>query len=425
MLHPTWSYRAVIYEVNIRQYTEEGTFAAFEKELPRLADLGVTVLWLMPVFPIGKVNRKGTLGSYYSIRDYTAVNPEFGTLSDFGRLVDRAHRLGLKVILDIAADHTAWDSKWLAQGHAAWYEHDAEGHIVSPFDWSDTAKLNYANPEMRREMIRSMSFWITSMDVDGFRQDMAGLVPFDFWEECVRHLREIKPDLYMLGEVEDPAYHADDVFDVTYRWKLFHFMEALAKGKENVDRFRAFLGEQEQLYKKSDMGLLFTSNHDENSWNDTEFARFGKACEAFAALTYVLKGTPLIYSGQEFGSRKKLEFFEKDLIGREEQEKYTAFYRGLNELRRKNSALQDGGAGGELVHIESSQPYNVLAFKRKTADNIVIAVFNLTPYEIQPAFWDEDYVGVYRKLWFGAQPLFPGQYDPFGAWEYKIYYKDL
>ena len=424
MTHPTWSYDAVIYEVNIRQYTKEGTFTAFEKELPRLADLGITVLWFMPIFPIGKVNRKGSLGSYYSIRDYTAVNPEFGTLSDFGHLVERAHQLGLKVILDIATNHTAWDSKWLAQGHTDWYEQDANGHIISPFDWSDTAKLNYSNAEMRKEMIRAMSFWITSMNVDGFRQDMAGLVPLDFWEECIQHLRKLNPDLYMLGEVEDPEYQKNHIFDITYRWKLFHFMEDLAKGTENVTHLRSFLEEQKLLYKNSDMGLLFTSNHDENSWNDTEFIRFGKAYETFAALTYVLKGTPLIYSGQEFGSKKKLEFFEKDLIDRNES-KYTSFYKTLNHLKHNNKALQDGEKGGELIHINSSQPYNVLAFKRKTNDNIVIAIFNLTPYEIQPAFWDEDYNGIYNKLWFEKQQLYPGQYDPFGAWEYKIYYKNL
>lgn len=421
--HAAWSYNGVIYEVNVRQYTPEGTFAAFLPHLDRLSLLGVDILWFMPIFPIGKPNRKGTLGSYYSISDYTAVNPEFGSEEDFKAIITRAHALGMKVILDMVTNHTAWDAKWIEQGKSDYYDKDEQGNIVSPFDWSDTAKLNYSSEAMRREMTDSMAYWIKSFDIDGFREDMAGLVPFDYWQEAVKELRELKSDLFMLGEVESPEYHTDNTFDVTYDWEFHHLINRIAQGHSSVDDLRGLLAHQRNIYKVSDGLLRFTSNHDENSWNGSEMERMGDAHKCLAALTYVLDGMPLIYSGQEAGSARRLEFFEKDLIDWSGMEEYTAFYRELNGLKHTMSALQYGGRGAEVVEIASSQPYNIFAIKRIDGDSSVIAIFNLSPHHIQPAFYDGDYSGRYYKLWHGQTDLVSNQWDPFSPWEFKIYYK--
>lgn len=423
MIHPEWSYNAVIYEVNIRQYTPEGTFAAFEPHLSRLKDMGVIVLWFMPVCPIGKINRKGSLGSYYSISDYKAVNPEFGTMEEFKRLVAKAHEMGFKVLMDMVTNHTAWDHVWLKEGHKEWYEQDERGNVVTPYDWTDTAKLNYKNAEMRKAMIDALEFWIREVGIDGYRQDMAGLVPLDFWEEAVPRLRSVNSELFMLGEVESPDYHRNNTFDATYAWEFGHLIERIARKEASVDGLRNLLNHDKTVFPYDAFRLLFTSNHDENSWSGSESERFGPAQECMAVLTYILNGIPLIYSGQEAGSAKRLAFFEKDLIDWSSLNDYTPFYKELNKLRRENPALRSGERGGEVIYFHSSQPYNVLAIKRKQGDNIVMGVFNLTPYEIQPAFWDEDYKGVYNKLFYGEQQLYPGQYDPFGPWEYKVYYK--
>lgn len=423
MIHPEWGYNAVIYEVNIRQYTPEGTFAAFEPHLSRLKDMGITVLWFMPVCPIGKINRKGSLGSYYSISDYKAVNPEFGTMEEFKRLVAKAHEMGFKVLMDMVTNHTAWDHVWLKEGHREWYEQDERGNVVTPYDWTDTAKLNYKNAEMRRAMIDALEFWIREVGIDGYRQDMAGLVPLDFWEEAVPQLRSVNSELFMLGEVESPDYHRNNTFDATYAWEFGHLIERIARKEASVDGLRNLLNHDKTVFPYDAFRLLFTSNHDENSWSGSESERFGPAQECMAVLTYILNGIPLIYSGQEAGSAKRLAFFEKDLIDWSSLNDYTPFYKELNKLRRENPALRSGERGGEVIYFHSSQPYNVLAIKRKQGDNIVMGVFNLTPYEIQPAFWDEDYKGVYNKLFYGEQQLYPGQYDPFGPWEYKVYYK--
>ena len=423
MIHPEWGYNAVIYEVNIRQYTPEGTFAAFEPHLSRLKDMGVTVLWFMPVCPIGKINRKGSLGSYYSISDYKAVNPEFGTMEEFKRLVAKAHEMGFNVLMDMVTNHTAWDHVWLKEGHREWYEQDERGNVVTPYDWTDTAKLDYKNAEMRRAMIDALEFWIREVGIDGYRQDMAGLVPLDFWEEAVPRLRSVNSELFMLGEVESPDYHRNNTFDATYAWEFGHLIERIARKEASVDGLRNLLNHDKTVFPYDAFRLLFTSNHDENSWSGSESERFGPAQECMAVLTYILNGIPLIYSGQEAGSAKRLAFFEKDLIDWSSLNDYTPFYKELNKLRRENPALRSGERGGEVIYFHSSQPYNVLAIKRKQGDNIVMGVFNLTPYEIQPAFWDEDYKGVYNKLFYGEQQLYPGQYDPFGPWEYKVYYK--
>ena len=228
--HPEWSRNSVIYEVNLRQYTPEGTFKAFEQHLPRLKELGVDILWLMPINPIGITNRKGILGSCYSIKDYLAVNPDFGTMDDFKNLVNRAHSLGMKVIIDWVANHSSWDNNLITE-HPEWYTHDSTGKIISPnADWTDVADLDYSQPGIREYMKDAMIFWIKETDIDGFRCDMAGMVPVDFWNNAVPVIKKVKP-VFMIAEWDTPEMH-DTAFDMTYGWELFHLMNSIARGEK-------------------------------------------------------------------------------------------------------------------------------------------------------------------------------------------------
>lgn len=416
-------FSGAIYEVNVRQYTEEGTFNAFFPHIDRLHKLGVKTLWFMPIYPIGQTNRKGSLGSYYSISDYNGVNPEFGTLDDFKKIVDHCHKIGMKVILDMVTNHTSWNNIWIIEGHRDWYKQDSNGEIISPYDWSDTAQLDYNNPSMQRAMIDAMKYWISEIGIDGYRQDMAGLVPIEFWSRASSELRKINPDIIMLGEVEDAAYHTEGGFDITYSWELCHMLEHIASGAYGADVLRERIRYEQYTFPEDAGRLLFTSNHDENSWSGTEFARMGEAHGCMAALTYVLSGVPLIYSGQEAGSDKSLEFFEKDLIDWSNLERYSKFYGDLNALRNSCKALEGFGGGGFVEFIDNSQTYNVLSFIREVGDSKVIAIFNLTPYHVQPAIYDSRYSGSWTKLHNGTMELKEGEYDPFGPWEYKIYYR--
>lgn len=412
----------VIYEVNIRQYTPQGDFKSFLPSIKKIADLGATILWFMPIYPIGHIKRKGSLGSYYSIKDYTGVNREFGTLQDFKDIVNEAHKYGMRVILDMAVNHTSWDNVWIYEDEEL-YEHDSEGCIVTPFDWSDTAKLNYNNPKLRLKVIEAMKYWITECSIDGYRQDMAGLVPLDFWTEAIKELRDIKPDVYMLGEVEAPEYVQKGMFDSCYGWETYHFIERIAKMEDTVDNFRGYLMWENDAYPKECSKMLFISNHDENSWHDSEFKRFGDAVSCMRAFNFIYRGTPLIYSGEETGHDKKLEFFEKDLINWSNYHHFAPIYKELTTLKLSHPALGDNYSESTPYFINSSQPQNVMAFKRKVGESVVIGIFNMTPYHIQPAFYDDDYSGSYKKLFNSDVELTSGFYDPFSPWEFKIYYK--
>ncbi|MFI3267717.1 MAG: alpha-amylase family glycosyl hydrolase [Rikenellaceae bacterium] len=414
--------RNVIYEVNIRQFTPKGDFKSFLPRIERIANMGVTTLWFMPIFPIGEIKRKGTLGSYYSIKDYKAVNKEFGTIKGFKSIVEKAHSLGMKVILDMALNHTSWDNVWMSEDEML-YAHDENGEVVSPFDWTDTAKLDYNNPKLRAKVTDAMKFWVEECNIDGYRQDMAGLVPLDFWEESIAELRAMKPDIYMLGEVEAPEYVKEGLFDACYGWETYHFTERIANQQDTVDNFRGHLMAENDNYPAACSKMLFISNHDENSWHDSEFKRFGDAVDCMRAFNFVYRGTPLVYSGEEAGCDKKIEFFEKDVIDWTKLKKFTPIFKELINLKLTNEALCDSYENATPYFINSSQPYNVMAFKRKLGDSVVIGVFNMTPHHIQPAFYDEDYQGKYSKLFHGEVELESGVYDPFGPWEFKIYYK--
>ena len=409
-------FNSVVYELNIRQATVEGTFAAAEKYLPELKEMCVDIVWLMPISPIGVVDRKGSLGSYYSIIDYKAINPEFGTMEDFDSFLNTAHDLGLKVIIDWVANHTSRDAKWWNEGKKEWYVMDWEkGLPIVEYDWTDIAKLNYENQEMRLAMIDALKFWVEK-GIDGYRCDVAMNVPGDFWAEAWKQVREINPDVYLLAEGEETWLH-ECGFDATYAWELHHIFNAMAKGGSEtknvagdgtiktdakyVKDLKEYLERDDVKYPAPAMRLMFTSNHDENSWAGTEFERMGDAHKTFAALTFVLpKSQPLIYTGQEIGLNRRLAFFEKDsieeLVDLEYGKEYRAFYKKLTAFRHNNSALAAGANVAPVVFVEEA-PEAVLAFTRENEENKVLCIFNFSA-EPQTLTITESAAGAYNCL---------------------------
>ncbi len=383
--HVPWSRNAAIYEVNIRQFTPEGTLAAFEAHLPRLAQMGVGILWLMPIQPIGAKNRKGRLGSYYSIADYTAVNPEFGTLADFQRMVAGAHALGMKVILDWVANHTAWDHPWVVQ-HRQRYKLDAQGEVFAVTFragtpdveyWTDVVGLDYAEPSLWPAMTDAMAYWLREADIDGFRCDVASLVPTPFWEQARAALNRIKP-VFMLAESDAVDLHAE-AFDMTYDWDLHDQLRAIAKGRADARALRDWWQRRQAKYPADAYRMNFTGNHDSNSWHgsDSEFYGEVDCFKAMAVLAATLPGMPLIYGGQESFYAKRLQFFERDLI---DWRGYplAGFYAELLVLKTKHAALAHGQAGGSPQWVDTGND-QVLVFERRQGTDAVRVAVNLGP----------------------------------------------
>lgn len=374
--HPEWISDAVIYEVNVRQFTPEGTFAAFSQHLPRLKELGVEILWFMPIHPIGVKDRKGELGSYYSVVDYKAVNPEFGTLEDFKNVVNAAHSMGMKVIIDWVANHTSRDAVWLTQ-NPEWYVMDTlTGAPVAPFDWSDVAKLDFSNPEVHLAMFDAMLFWVKEANIDGFRCDVAAEVPVEFWNMAVAGLKKENPNIFMLAEAEQPSLQID-AFNAYYGWHFHHIKNKLAKGEYILDSIRTYMERGYTRFPNNTIPMFFTSNHDENSWNGTEFQRLGEHARQMAALTFVMPGMPLIYNGQEVGFNRMLEFFVKDSIDWNSDSTYTSFYKALIDLKKSNRALDTPG-GGTFEELATNNPADVYAIQRIGKNNSIIAIFNFS-----------------------------------------------
>jgi glycosidase len=376
---PAWSERAVMYEINVRQYTPEGTLAALRQHLPGLDSIGVDILWVMPVQPIGKLNRKGSLGSPYSVANYTAVNPEYGSDADFRAFVDDAHRRGKKVILDWVANHTAFDHPWITQ-HPDWYVHGADGTIINArdnegrnTDWTDVAELDYAQPAMRAEMIRSMRWWLDTMHIDGFRCDVAGGVPLDFWIDARTALAKVRPDLFWLAEAESaPTHH---VFDATYGWELHHLLNDIAQGKKPTSMIDDYFSRQRKQYPPTALRMYFTSDHDENSWNGTEFERMGaNHLPSFVLSTTALSSIPLMYTGQEVSMQKRLRFFERDTVDWNGAS-LAAFYHSMVELKHTQRALTSGVPGG-TQHTLATTGDRVYAFTRSRGGNTVLVALN-------------------------------------------------
>lgn len=372
--HAAWTYDAVIYEMNVRQYTPEGTFAAAQAQLPRLKELGVDVIWLMPIYPIGEKERKGTLGSYYAVKDYCAVNPEFGTMQDFESFLAAAKFQGFRVILDWVANHTSPDAVWIDSKPADWYERDSVGNTVVQYDWTDIAALNYDNADVWDAQESAMRFWM-SKGIDGFRCDMACEVPFEFWTKTISSLRKDWPEMYMLAEGEDTKLH-ESGFDASYAWELHHLLNDIAQGKKGIPELLEYVKHDAERFPQDAFRLMFTSNHDENSWAGTEFERMGDAAKVMAVLTFTLpNGQPLIYTGQEIGWNHRFQFFEKDPVPAWEVNEFTQFYQDLIKLRHEHPALRPGGKGGrfEVVSAEDS----TLVFRRVLGNDVVTVTAQL------------------------------------------------
>lgn len=417
---PEWSKNATIYEVNIRQFTNEGTFRAFEEHLPRLKEMGVDIIWLMPIHPIGEKNRKGTLGSYYAVKDYTDVNPEFGKFEDFKNLVAKVHELDMKIIIDWVANHTSPDNVWVEQGHKDWYTLDSTGNLQPTLgtDWWDVADLNYDNLEMRKEMIESMRFWLKNADIDGFRCDVAGWVPMDFWIEAKAQLDDIKP-IFFLAESEGVDQH--QAFHMTYAWEFHHIMNKIAQKSENVQSIVSYF-EREKSYPTNAYRMNFTSNHDENSWNGTEMERLGKARLAMAVLSSTIMGMPLIYNGQETSLDRRLQFFEKDSIVWDKMD-LVDFYTTLNDLHHRNQALWNGEYGGFPNIISPKIEQNVLAFVREKNGDKVLVIINLSSEERTFKIKNKSIKGNYSELFtkesLNLKTKLSGSIAP---WSYKVYH---
>jgi glycosidase len=374
---PEWSRDAVIYQVNTRQFTPEGTLKAAEAQLPRLKALGVEIIWLMPVNPIGKVNRKGSLGSPYSVADYRAVNPELGTLEDLKRFTAAAHALGLKVVIDWVANHSAWDN-WLVEKHPDWYARDWNGKFrPTPWwDWSDIIEFDYAQAGLRDYMAESLLFWVREANIDGFRADVACYVPEDFWAGVRAKAEALKPGLWWLAECESRDIHAR-AFDASYGWQWGDTLARIARGEADVNGLRVFYAENERKWPVNAQRMIFTSNHDKNSWEGTEFERFGPALTNALVLSFVSEGIPLVYNGQEAGNERRLAFFERDpIVWRDHPN--GALLRRLAELKRANPALHNAPWGGRMVQAVTNDLPQVLAFVRQVEGNKVLAMFNMS-----------------------------------------------
>lgn len=415
--HPAWIMQGNIYEVNVRQYTHEGTFVAFEKSLPRLKKMGVQTLWFMPINPISKVDRKGALGSYYAVANYAAVNPEFGTMDDWKALVKRCHDMGFKVIIDWVPNHTGADNYWLTT-HPDFYVMDSTGKPASQFDWTDTRKLNFHNPVVGDSMIRCMKFWVDSTNIDGFRCDYAVGPTKDFWIKCIKELKADK-SIFMLAEA-DSAWLYDAGFDAIYTWPEFNVMKNIAAGKSDALALDSIINVADNSFPANALMLYFTSNHDENSWNKADYATMPGASHApFAVLTQTLPhSVPLIYSGQEEPVLDSISFFYKDTIHFSKYER-AKFYSTLLHLREKNSAL---AANASFKKIETNDDSNIYAFIRQHGSDKVLVIVNLSNAVQDFKIEDADIKGNPTNIFTSKKEnISDEQLMHLDAWSYSVY----
>jgi glycosidase len=466
---PDWHKNANIYEVNLRHYTEEGTFAAFQEHLPRLKEMGVDILWLMPIHPISEKNRKATndftveeiddpslkaesLGSPYAVADYKKVNPDYGTMADFKALLQAIHDQGMHCIIDWVPNHTGWDNHWIEE-HPDWYTKGPDGNITDPINdatgerwgWTDVADLNYDNPDMRLEMIDAMRFWVEDVGIDGFRVDVAHGVPLDFWDQCMDSLYQVKP-LFMLAEAAIPDRVNSGNFVMDYAWEMHHLLNEIAKtqgvdkgstqqlvagnvvegaeqttfeGKTALD-IDALLAKNDQRYSAG-YKMHFTSNHDENTWAGTEFDRMGVGYKAFAVLVHTFDGMPLIYSGQESAMDKRLPFFTRDLIPWGDYQ-YADFYKVLLDLKHRNQALWNGTHGGDLVKIPTGRDEFVYAFTREKEGDQVVVVINLSNDDQEFSLQGTDHVGSFTEVFTGEGVNLADDHKmSLRPWDYRVY----
>lgn len=400
--HPEWSKNAAIYQLNTRQFTEQGTFRAAAEQLPRIKALGTDIVWLMPIHPIGEKNRKGSMGSPYSVKDYFGVNPEFGTLDDLKAFVDKAHELGMYVILDWVANHTAWDNPMQVE-HPEWYERDWDGDFrPTPWwDWSDIIDLDYSQPELREYMTEALKYWVRDVGIDGYRCDVAGFVPLDFWNNVRKELDAIKP-VFMLAEWESRDLHAE-AFDMTYAWSWHQAVHAVVNGHKDLNALFVYYSWRESAYPADAYRMTYISNHDVNTWDATQFEAFGDGLEAAIVLSVIGDGMPLVYNGQEAGNPKRLEFFEKDPIEWREHP-IGDLYKTLFALKKSNTTLWNGAWGATMIRVWNTRPDKVFSFVRQNDQDKVFAVINFSGEPQTLSFSDAPYEGSYTE-YFSAEDV--------------------
>ena len=418
--HPSWSAQSNIYEVNLRQYSAAGTIKAFEKDLPRLKDMGVEVLWFMPVTPIGIEGRKMTekdLGSYYAVKDYKGFNPEFGTMDDWKTFVKHAHDMGFKIITDWVANHSSPDNHWM-KAHPDFYAKDSLGKTIAPYDWTDVRKLNYSNRELRDSMIDAMKFWVNETGIDGFRCDVADDVPVDFWKDCIAALRKSK-NVFMLAEGDNLELYSAG-FDELYAWNIMHLMAELYSGKKSVKQFDSLINADIAIYPKNAYRMFFTTNHDENSWNGTEFEKYGDAYKTFAVFSQTMyQSVPLIYNGQEDMNKKRLKFFVKDTIPWEGEKELAGFYKTLLTLRRSTEAL---AANAAYKRLSSTADSSIFAYQREMNGHKVVVILNLSKQPQKFTIADENIKGDPLNVFSATkEKLNAGQQFNLQPWGYVVY----
>lgn len=416
-----WWAGSNVYEVNLRQYSKPGTITEFAKSLPRLKEMGVEILWFMPITPIGIEGRKQNekeMGSYYAVRNYTAFNEDYGTMEDWKNFVKQAQGMGFKVITDWVANHSAPDNHWV-KSHPEFYAKDSTGKMVAPFDWTDVRKLDYNNKVLRDSMIAAMKFWLNETGIDGFRCDVAAEVPADFWKDCIGQLRAIRPQLFMLAEADKPELHAAG-FDATYGWQAMHAMKDLYTGKYTLAQFDSVHAQGLKDFPTNAARLFFTTNHDENSWNGTEYEKFGNAAKAFAVFTQTYaQSIPLIYSGQELPNKKRLKFFVKDTIPWTGRYEMASFYKTLLGLRATNPALNyDAG----YKKLASTNEKAVYAFVREKEGRKVVVVMNLSKQGQKFKVTDPVINGEPMNIFMGVNEKINDQHEfSIEPWGYIVY----
>jgi len=417
--HPKWSKNATIYEVNLRQYTPEGTFKAFEAHLPRLKEMGIDIIWLMPIHPIGIEKRKGTLGSYYSVKDYYGVNPEFGTKGEFKALVAKIHAMGMHVILDWVANHSSWDNE-LVKKHPEWYSKTADDNFQPTpwYDWEDIIDFDYDQPGIREYMTKAMKYWVSETDIDGYRCDVAGFMPIDFWENLRTELDQIKP-VFMLAEWESRDLHKK-AFDMTYSWSLWDKMYAAAKDGKGISGLIEYMAHDVSTFPTDGYRMTFTDNHDKNSWEGNQYLNFGDALEASMILAATVNGMPLVYSGQEAGLDRSLKFFEKDEIIWKDHP-FAGIYKTLFNLKHKNQALWNGKYGGEMIRIFNDKPTQVISFSREKNGDQVVIIVNYSDKVATVKLDSKTQIGSYSDLFTkAAHTLKNNDSITLGPWKYLV-----
>ncbi len=419
--HPTWSRDATIYQVNLRQFTEEGTFRAFERHLPRLKKLGVDILWLMPIHPIGEKNRKGKLGSYYSVKDYYGINPEHGDKQDFRHLVKAIHDQGMYVILDWVANHSAWDNPLVKQ-HPDWYIKDRSGNFQStPWrDYDDIIDFDYASPALRKYMTDALVYWVKEFDIDGYRADVASFVPIEFWNNARAELDTIKP-VFMLAESQDRDLHKH-AFDMTYAWQLWDHLHNIAvNGASLAGLTEGYIAEHVSIWPPNGYRMNFVTNHDKNSWEGTLAKNFGPALDAAIVLTATLEGMPMLYSGQEAGLDRPLAFFDKDTINWRDHP-HTQLYETLFSLKHNERALWNGKWGGVMERIRNTHEEQVLSFVREKQRSRVITVVNYSPEPASVTLHTNALTGQYRQVFSNQAVQIESSTEvTLSPWAYQIW----